>query len=154
MPGDTDVLVEFNRALARETEDRALPVGRLRRGVAAVFADSARGFYLVAEKGGEVVGALMVTFEWSDWHNGQYWWIQSVYVRPAFRRGGVYRALHRAVKARARRCPEVCGFRLYVERDNRVAQAVYRRLGMAETRYLVYEEMRPAQRGKGRVPGH
>ena len=38
--------------------------------------------------------------------------------------------------------PGVCGFRLYVERDNRNAQATYLALGMEETHYLLFEELK------------
>jgi GNAT superfamily N-acetyltransferase len=109
-------------------------------GVAAVFAHPEHGFYLVAEMDGAVAGCLLVTYEWSDWRNGVFWWIQSVYVLPQCRRRGVYRALYEGVKARAARHPEVCGCRLYVERSNYDAQEVYRRLGLGQTRYLVFEE--------------
>src|SRR5215468_3854238 len=98
---DLPVLVAFNAAMARETEGRALDEARLRRGVASALGDEARGRYLVAERGGQAVGALLLTREWSDWRDGWFWWIQSVYVAPAARRQGVYRALHRAVLEQA-----------------------------------------------------
>ena len=85
----------------------------------------------------------MITKEWSDWRNGAFWWIQSVYVRPEFRRQGVYRRLYRHVQALAKKDRRVCGFRLYVERENRRAQVTYRALGMEKTRYLVFEELKP-----------
>jgi ribosomal protein S18 acetylase RimI-like enzyme len=86
------------------------------------------------------IGSLMVTFEWSDWRNGRFWWIQSVYVAADARRQGVYSALHAAVRNRATADPESCGIRLYVEQDNHVAQQTYRALGMTETHYRLYEE--------------
>jgi ribosomal protein S18 acetylase RimI-like enzyme len=98
------------------------------------------GRYLVAEIGAEVVGALMVTFEWSDWRNGRFWWIQSVYVRPESRRRGVYRAMHARVRDEARSDPQCCGLRLYVEKDNIGAQATYSSLAMRRTDYLLFEE--------------
>ena len=85
----------------------------------------------------------MITTEWSDWRNGDFWWIQSVYVRPGFRRRGVYRRLYRYLQELAAQDPAVCGFRLYVEHDNQRAQATYRAAGMAQTRYLVFEELKP-----------
>ena len=98
---------------------------------------------MVAERAGEPVGCLLVTTEWSDWRNGLFWWIQSVYVVPAARRQGVYRALYDFVREQAREQPGICGFRLYVEKDNRNAQRTYRSQGMAETDYLICEEMQP-----------
>jgi ribosomal protein S18 acetylase RimI-like enzyme len=104
------------------------------------------GFYTVAELDGEVIAALMVTKEWSDWRNGDFWWIQSVYVRPELRRRGVYRRLYRHLQALAAGKRAVCGFRLYVEKGNRRAQATYRAAGMARTPYLVFEELKPGVR--------
>lgn len=138
--GDTERLVDFNRAMAEESEDKGLDVATLRRGVGRLLAHPAEGFYLMAERDGEPAGALMVTYEWSDWRNGRFWWIQSVYVRPEHRRRGVYRALHDHVRERARRDAEACGLRLYVERENAGAMATYRALGMVETHYRMYEE--------------
>jgi ribosomal protein S18 acetylase RimI-like enzyme len=138
---DIDALVAFNAAMARETEDLALDTDRLRAGVRHLLEDSHEGHYRVAEAPeAGIVGALMITFEWSDWRNGRFWWIQSVYVSPEWRGRGVYRALHRAVRDEAVRQPDVCGLRLYVERANTRAQAVYRGAGMHETHYLLYEE--------------
>src|SRR5688572_31766536 len=96
-PRDRPILVEFNRALARETEERELDPERVRAGVDAVFADPSRGTYYVALAGDEVVGGLLVTSEWSDWRNGAFWWIQSVYVLPSARRTGVFRQLYEFV---------------------------------------------------------
>src|SRR5262245_55615608 len=138
-PREIATLVEFNRALARETEGRELDLPRLRAGVEAVFAEPARGVYHVALRGEEVLGALLVTTEWSDWRNGVFWWIQSVYVVPSARRQGVFRQLYQHVLARARANPEVCGIRLYVDHENRSAQQVYTRLGMREARYRFFD---------------
>ncbi|MCE9595079.1 MAG: GNAT family N-acetyltransferase [Planctomycetes bacterium] len=136
---DEPDLVAFNLALAEETEGRALDATRVADGVAAVLADSQRGRYFVAERAGAVVGGLLVTTEWSDWRNGWFWWLQSVYVVPDARRSGVYTALHRHVVEAARRRHDVCGVRLYVERENRGARAVYERLGMHHARYEFFE---------------
>lgn len=138
---DAAILAQFNRRLAEETEDKILDPETVRDGVEAVFDESARGFYLVAECGGQVAGSLMVTSEWSDWRNGAFWWLQSVYVRPENRRQGVYRALHRAVRRRAEANGDVCGIRLYVEHSNDTAQRTYEDLGMTEAPYRLYGEM-------------
>ena len=124
---------------ALETEAKTLDDVLLRQGVAAVFDSDEKGFYLVAEANGSVVGSLLITYEWSDWRNGMFWWIQSVYVAPDLRRKGVYRALHRHVEAAARRTPGVCGIRLYVESENAAAQNAYHQLGMVRTGYLMFE---------------
>lgn len=136
---DAAVLVEFNRRMAMETEGRRLDPAVLARGVRAVLRNPHLGFYLVAEVEGRVAGCLMVTAEWSDWRNAAFWWVQSVYVAPEFRRRGVFRALYAEVKRRARKSPRVCGCRLYVERDNAAARATYGRLGLRETRYRMFE---------------
>ena len=136
---DIDTLVCFNAALAQETEGITLEPERLRKGVRALLDDAGKGFYLVAEEGGEVVGQIMVTFEWSDWRNGVFYWIQSVYVRPDRRRQGMFRALYGRVEALAQERPEVCGLRLYVMRDNVRAQQTYRTLGMSATPFEMLE---------------
>ena len=138
-PTDFAFIVESNIAMAQETERLSLDEARVRAGVGAVLADSALGFYLIAEIDGSPAGQLMVTYEWSDWRNGLWWWIQSVYVRPEHRRKGVYTALHRHVAEAAQAEDGVCGIRLYVEQDNTTAQQVYESLDMYRTRYQMYE---------------
>jgi len=138
---DAETLARFNEAMAEETEDKALDPETVRAGVRAVFDTPTQAFYLVAERKETVVGSLMITTEWSDWRNADVWWIQSVYVRPPARRTGVYTALHREVRRRARRANDVCGLRLYVEQDNATARAAYETLGMSEPPYRMYEEM-------------
>jgi len=139
-PDDAATLAGFNRAMARETEGRELDPGAVRAEVAAVIDDPGLGFYAVAEESGRVLGAMLVTSEWSDWRNARFWWLQSVYVVPEARRRGVYRALHGFVAARAREQGGVCGLRLYVEKDNRAAQRTYRATGMRESAYRLFEE--------------
>lgn len=138
---DVETLARFNEQMAQETENKTLSPETVRKGVQAIFDDPGRGFYLVATWKGSVVGSLMITTEWSDWRNGLFWWIQSVYVRPDARRTGVYTALHEAVRSRAERTPGVCGLRLYVDEDNREARDTYAALGMTETSYRLYEDM-------------
>ena len=141
---DLEVLVRFSAAMALETEGRSLDPERLRLGTQAVFDSPDRGFYLVAEApgppSGRIVGQLMITYEWSDWRNGVFWWIQSVYVDPSWRRRGVYRRMHHYVIEEARAHKDVCGVRLYVEGENRDAQAAYQRIGMTQTSYRVFEQ--------------
>lgn len=136
---DADAIVRFNRALARETEGRELDLDRIGPGVRAVLRDGSKGRYRVAERDGRVVGQLMLTFEWSDWRNGMFWWIQSVYVDPGFRGRGVFTALYRSVEAEAVASVDVCGIRLYMEHHNEPARRAYQRLGMAAAGYEVYE---------------
>lgn len=138
-PDDVEVVCLFNRLLARESEGKELDAERLRRGVVAGLADPAKGRYFLAEVDGAVVGQLAITYEWSDWRCGWFWWLQSVYVRSEYRRRGIFRALLEHVQTAARRDPEVCGVRLYVERDNAAAHAVYQRHGLDWTNYLVME---------------
>lgn len=135
---DMPDLCAWNAAMAWETERKTLEPARLQRGVAGVLAQPARGFYLVAESAGMAVGSLLVTYEWSDWRCGDFWWIQSVYVLPAARRGGVFRALYAAAEQRAREAGAV-GLRLYVDLDNATAQATYEGLGMQRCHYAMYE---------------
>jgi GNAT superfamily N-acetyltransferase len=106
---DSEVLIQFNIAMAFETEQKILPRELIDPGVRALFRKSEYGFYLVAEIDGQIAGSLMITYEWSDWRNGLFWWIQSVYVKPEYRRLGVYRALYTSVKNSAQQNTEVCG---------------------------------------------
>jgi len=144
MPKDVDALVRFSTAMALETERRRLDETRLRRGTQAVLDSPSRGFYTVAELTDRsprlVVGQLLVTFEWSDWRNAMFWWIQSVYVDAAWRRRGVYRTMHESILEQAKRRDDVCGVRLYVERENDVAKTTYAKVGLTASTYHVFEE--------------
>ena len=136
---DLPIIADFNGRLARESEGLALEAARVEAGVGAVLNDPAKGIYYVAEVTGAVAGQLMVTYEWSDWRNGNIWWIQSVYVKPEFRRAGVFRALFHHLHSLARSQKDVCTLRLYVHADNARACQSYGRLGMTRTRYEIFE---------------
>ena len=136
---DADFLAHGNAAMALETEHKRLDPGVVGAGVRAALADPAKGLYFIAESDGRRVGQLMFTYEWSDWRNGTFWWIQSVYVLPEARRKGVFGALFRHVEQLAERDPDVCGIRLYVERENTRAQATYRHYGLHDAGYTVME---------------
>jgi GNAT superfamily N-acetyltransferase len=142
-PADAQIIAEFNIRLALETEGLRLDPQTILAGVQAVLADPGKGTYFVAETDGRIVGQCSVTCEWSDWRNGMFWWLQSVYVDAEGRRRGVFTALfdHVLAAARAARAARVIGVRLYVEKDNRPAQTVYERRGMTRTRYDVFELM-------------
>src|ERR1041385_4340521 len=139
---DAGAIIEFQLAMARETEGIELDEPTVTRGVHAVFDQPSHGRYFVAEAAGEVIASMMITYEWSDWRNGNVWWIQSVYVRPAHRRQGVYARMYEVVRAAAASDPNVRGIRLYVDRRNTPAQEVYRRCGMNGEHYLVFEWMK------------
>jgi ribosomal protein S18 acetylase RimI-like enzyme len=138
-PEDAPVIADFNAAMAVETEHLTLDRERLLLGVRALLAEAGKGFYLVVEREGAVIGQVMITYEWSDWRNGTFWWIQSVYVAPEHRRSGVFRALYGEVESLARASGDCCGLRLYVEKTNLRAQATYFSLGMSATHYDLYE---------------
>ena len=143
-PEDAATIESFSAAMALETEGRRLDLDRLHVGTIALLESPDRGFFMVAEleqdDDRQLLGQLMITYEWSDWRNGAFWWIQSVYVDPAWRRKGVYRRLHDTVVAIGKDDKKMCGIRLYVARDNRAAQTVYRRVGLAPSMYDVYED--------------
>ena len=138
-PHDLEFLVRGNAQMALETESLALDEDRLRAGVRAVLDNPARGFYLIGELNGQHAGQMLITFEWSDWRNGVFWWIQSVYTTPDSRRRGVFRSLYRHAESLAKQQGDVCGLRLYVEEHNHSAQAIYRKCGMSETPYRMLE---------------
>jgi ribosomal protein S18 acetylase RimI-like enzyme len=140
---DADAITLFSAAMALETEGRTLDQGRLRRGTLALLSASSHGFFMVAELTREaspqLVGQLMITYEWSDWRDGVFWWMQSVYVDPAWRRRGIFRRMHDAIMGIAKADPTVCGVRLYVEGENDIAKYVYSRVGMTRSTYQVFE---------------
>ena len=137
---DAGAITQFNIDMALETENKQLNRKKIEAGVHSLFRHPEFGFYVVAEFEQRIVGCLMITYEWSDWRNGLFWWIQSVYVAPNYRRLGVYKTMYNTIREMAADYPQVCGFRLYVERDNEVAQSVYHKLGMDETPYKLFEE--------------
>ncbi len=136
---DIDYIVKFNKEMAFETEGITLSHQKLYDGVTAVFKDKNKGFYLVAESDGNLVGQALITFEWSDWRNAFFWWIQSVYVIPEYRRSGVLRSIFDQIKVISQQSSNVCGLRLYVEKNNFVAKKAYEKLGMKESHYDLYE---------------
>lgn len=136
---DAPTIVEFNRLIAIETEHKVLDLPTLERGVADALARPDYCRYFVAEAEGKLVGQTMITYEWSDWRHGMFWWIQSVYVIAPWRRRGVFRALHEHIEYLARMTPGVCGLRLYVEANNAIAQSTYSRMGMQPSGHLLYE---------------
>ena len=140
IPSDTETIVRFNAAMAEETEHLKLDTSRLLLGVNGLFENPDKGFYLVAESNREIVGQMMITYEWSDWRNGMFWWIQSVYVKPEYRAQKIFRSLYEHAVASAKLQTNVCGLRLYVEKANDRARRVYEKLGMNLTKYDMYEE--------------
>jgi GNAT superfamily N-acetyltransferase len=139
-PADAPIVAEFNRLLAWESEGKVLDPAILSAGVAAVLGDPAKGWYLVAERAGEIVGQLAIMPEWSDWRNAWIWWIESVYVAASSRRTGVFRALFEEVRRLGREAGDVIGLRLYVEENNHRAQQTYHELGMEPMPFLLFHQ--------------
>jgi len=144
VPADGSTLVEFQLRMAEETEGVALDRAVVTEGVKGVFSDPARGQYVVAEDGGRVVGSLLLTTEWSDWRNGTFLWIQSVYVLPAFRRQGVFSALYRRARQLVEASPALRGLKLYVVKNNVRAQQTYQALGMKGGHFELFEWVKQA----------
>ena len=138
-PADAEFIVRGNASMALETAGLSLDLDRLRDGVHALFEKPERGVYYVAEVGGKRAGQMMITYEWSDWRNGDFWWIQSVNVEREFRGRGVFTALYRFVEQLAQTNSGVVGLRLYVEHENGRAQSTYEKVGMVKTVYEMFE---------------
>lgn len=136
---DLTTLTHFNQAMALETEQLQLDINTLTDGIRRVLENDEHGYYLVLEENKKVCASLMVTYEWSDWRNGKFWWIQSVYVKPGFRREGCFKTLYQKLKHDAERDDECVGLRLYVEKENINAQNTYLALGMHQTNYQLFE---------------
>lgn len=139
---DSEVVIDFNIRLAAETENKQLDRATVELGVRAILSNPQHGRYFVACVGDRVIGQMMHTWEWSDWRNGEIWWLQSVYVQTEFRRQGVFTQLIRHLQAEAATSPHVVGVRLYVETHNSAAQATYERLGLKQTGYVVMESLK------------
>ena len=141
---DIEDIACFQEDMALHTEGKRLDPDVIRSGVTRVLEDGAKGRYLVVDVDGHTVGSLLLTLEWSDWRDGWFWWIQSVWIQEHHRRRGLYRALHQEVRRQARQASAegepVIGIRLYVEKDNQRAQRTYEAMGMSATDYLLYEE--------------
>ena len=137
---DITTIVNFNSAMAMETEQKLLDFNTVHDGVNELLNNNELGFYLIAESDGTPAGQLMITKEWSDWRNGEFWWIQSVYVHLDCRKNNIYRKLYNEAIKLAKESENVCGIRLYVDKDNNIAQKVYSKLGMKESNYIFFEE--------------
>ena len=135
---DTENIAQFQVDMAMESEGTQLDKDIVTKGVSAAMADENKGLYYIARVDGKAVGSLMLTREWSDWNNGWYWWIQSVYVAPDYRRQGVYKSMYQAVCTDAKQ-QNIAQVRLYVDKTNTRGQKVYSSLGMQESHYLIYE---------------
>ena len=138
---DAGKIAEFQIDMALESEGAILDRDKILNGVRAGRSDPAKGtYYIVRTESGETAGSLLVTKEWSDWNNCWYWWIQSVFVKPEYRRQGAFTYLYETVRAFAKQEGSTC-LRLYVDRSNRKAQKCYKKQGMDECHYLMYEEV-------------
>lgn len=136
---DAVTIAAYNIHMALETEHKRLDPYTVSAGVRNALEDESKGIYFVAEAGSRVIGQLMITHEWSDWRNGDVWWIQSVYVHPDFRKQGVFKQLFAKAEDGARAAGAVM-IRLYVENDNAGAQKSYENLGMTKTAYAIMEK--------------
>lgn len=138
---DAGKIAEFQIDMALESEGAILDRDKILNGVRAGLSDPAKGtYYIVRTESGETAGSLLVTKEWSDWNDCWYWWIQSVFVKPEYRRQGAFTYLYETVRAFAKQEGSTC-LRLYVDRSNRKAQKCYKKQGMDECHYLMYEEV-------------
>ena len=140
-PGIEDInsLVDFNIKMAKETENKILNKKIVTKGVSEVLTDTTLGYYVIAKNKNTILGSLMITYEWSDWRNGMFWWIQSVYVEKEYRQQGVYKQMFSYIKDKALKDNSCTGIRLYVEQENKIAQSVYTKLEMKETHYKLFE---------------
>jgi GNAT superfamily N-acetyltransferase len=138
---DADVIADFNILLASETEDMRLDPARVRAGVEALLRDPNKGTYYVAETVETVVGQVLITYEWSDWRNGNFWWLQSVYIDKPARGQGIFKSLYAHVVTEAKKAGNVCGMRLYVEAHNVSAQKSYLSLGLNKSNYQLFERV-------------
>lgn len=136
---DLDIITHYNYQLAFETEGLTLDKTKLKNGVESLLLDETKGKYYLFEQENKVIGQLLITYEWSDWRNANFWWIQSVYVHLDYRKQGIFKALYKYIQNITVNDSSVCGLRLYVEKNNKKAQTTYRSLGMNPSIYNLYE---------------
>jgi len=142
-PEEADFIASGQLAMALETENIKLDSDIVSQGVMAVFDDPGKGFYLLAQSAGINCGCLLITPEWSDWRNSWVWWIQSVYVLPAYRKEGVFGTMYDYIRQLVLQRQDVSGIRLYVDNTNQRAREVYTRIGMNGEHYRTFEWMKP-----------
>jgi hypothetical protein len=111
---DASTIIDFQQKMAWETEQMILVPEIIYKGVTAVFHNTTRGQYWVAEEGGNVIASLLLTYEWSDWR--------------------MYLCIKEEAETKG-----VAGLRLYVETNNSGAQKTYEALGMNSGHYKMYE---------------
>jgi GNAT superfamily N-acetyltransferase len=136
---DLSTIVSFNQSLAMEVRGEKLESEIITSGIQAVLKDSHRGFYTVVEVEVKIIAIALITFEWSDWRNAWFWWLQDVYVEPSYRQQGIFRSLYIYLKQQAQ-LAKVSGLRLYVYKGNVKAQKVYQRVGMNPSNSLIFED--------------
>ena len=136
---ESEIIINFQTNMALETENLKLEKSSVRKGINAVFKDSSKGKYYVAEENDRIVGSLLTTFEWSDWKNGIILWIQSVYIIPEYRRKGIFKKMYSYLKKMVEESNGLIGLRLYVNKTNIIAQKTYEKIGMDSEHYKLYE---------------
>lgn len=138
-PGDASTIVDFQLKMAMETENLSLDFATVEKGVQAVFRDENKGKYHVVEDEGKVISSLLITYEWSDWRNGTILWLQSLYVLPSYRRQGIFKQMFHYLRYMINQSSTLKGLRLYVDKNNYLAQRVYEAMGMDSQHYQMYE---------------
>ena len=134
---DAESIARQNIALAEESEQVVLEPRTVHTGVHALLSDEKKGFYIVAEENGTIIGQVMITYEWSDWRNKPIWWVQSVYVKKEWRKKGVFTELLTYVRQQAFE-QGVAFLRLYAHQNNQTALQVYVKTGWKQDPYVIY----------------
>ena len=134
---DIDSLIEFSFEEAKEAEGLTRVPDTLRAGITAALNDSSKAIYwVIADENDKPFGNVSALKEWSDWNDGYYWWIQSMFISTRYRGKGYLKLLINAVESEMKR-ENGLELRLYVHKDNKVAIRAYEKVGFVISNYDV-----------------
>ena len=135
---EAELIAKYNREAAVEAGNNPLNYDKSIKWVKYIIKNPNSWFFLVFEKEEKVVSILLVTFEWSDWRNGNWYLIQSVFTLPEYRKQWCFKALLKKVKNISSEDINSCWLKLEVRNDNLRAQTVYKNIWFNDSEHQVF----------------